>query len=195
MPSGAGPFAMGVALASTVVAPSAQLLHELEHGPIYRFGDFKTLADLPRTGAAVYTIWDDDGALIYVGVSGRSETSRRGPWGRLLSHWNGRRTGDQFAVYVADHYVLPTLTREQIEAIAAPEPTLYMDDLVAAFVREHFAFRLAVAPDYSTALATEDAIKDGYLAAVGPPRLTPARPHAGQPRHRLSDRYRGSSLD
>jgi len=162
-------------VATTVAAPSAQVFHELEHGPLHRFSDFKKLPNLPRTGAAVYTIWDDDGVLVYVGVSGRSATSTRGPWGRLRSHWNGRRSGDQFAVYVADHYVLPTLTREQIDAIAAPEPTLYMDDLVAAFVRERFAFRLAIAPDYATALATEDAIKRGDLASVGPPRLNPTR--------------------
>ena len=98
-------------MTSIVVSPPEQLLHELERGPLHRFGDFKTLADIPRTGAAVYTIWDEESALIYVGVSGRSETSTRGPWGRLRSHWNGRRSGDQFAVYVADHHVLPKTDR------------------------------------------------------------------------------------
>ena len=52
--------------------------------------------------------------------------------------------------------------------------TLYVDDLVAAAVREQFGFRLAVAPDYLTALATEGAIKAGALAA-GRPRLNPPR--------------------
>ena len=85
------------------------------------FADFPTLTDLPRTGAAIYTIWDYAGALVYVGVSGRSATSTTGPWGRLRSHWGGRRSGDQFWVYVADHYFLPDLTRDQFEAIAAPE--------------------------------------------------------------------------
>jgi hypothetical protein len=32
------------------------------------------LTDIPRAGAAIYTIWDDAGELIYVGVSGRSAT-------------------------------------------------------------------------------------------------------------------------
>lgn len=132
------------------------------------------LTDIPRAGAAIYTIWDDAGELIYVGVSGRSATSRTGPWGRLRSHWNGRRSGDQFAVYVADHYVLPGLTGDQVERIAAREPTLYMDDLVAAYVREYFCFRIAVAADYASALATEDAIKAGALDA-GRPRLNPPR--------------------
>ena len=64
-------------------------------------------------------------------------------------------------------------TREQV-AIAAPDPTLSMDDLVADHVRAHFGFRVAEAADYSTALATENAIKAGALSA-GPPRLNPPR--------------------
>jgi hypothetical protein len=101
------------------------VLRRLETGPLHRFADFETVADLPRKGAAVYTIWDDEGALVYVGVSGRSATSKTGPWGRLRSHWNGRRSGDQFCVYVADHYVLPELRDQIWPAIrrsAAPQP-------------------------------------------------------------------------
>jgi hypothetical protein len=122
-------------------------LGRLENGPLHRFADFETVADLPREGAAIYTIWDDAGDLIYVGVSGRSATSTTGPWGRLRSHWNGRRSGDQFSVYVADHYVLPELSQEQVEAIAAKEPSLFMDDLVAAVIRERFSFRVVVVPE------------------------------------------------
>ena len=67
------------------------------------------------------------------------------------------------------------LTAEQIMRIAAPEPTLFMDDLVAKFVRERFAFRLAVVADFRTAIAVENVIKSGGLGAVGPPRLNPTR--------------------
>jgi hypothetical protein len=144
------------------------LLRTLEQGPLHPFADFETVADIPREGAAVYTIWDDAGALIYVGVSGRSATSRTGPWGRLRSHWRGKRSGDQFCVYVADHYVLPELSEEQVQAIAANDPSLFMDDLVASVIRERFSFRLTVVPDYSTALKLEAAIKSGELAAGTP---------------------------
>jgi hypothetical protein len=157
-----------------MLTPDPAVIDALEYGELHRFADFPALTELPRSGAAIYTIWDDDGALVYVGVSGRSTTSRTVPWGRLRSHWSGRRSGDQFCVYVADHSVLPSLTREQIEAIAAPQPTLYMDDLVATVVREQFGFRVAVAPDYVAALAIEGAIKAGALAA-GRPRLNPPR--------------------
>jgi hypothetical protein len=150
------------------------VLGRLQNGPLHRFADFETVADLPREGAAVYTIWDDEGALIYVGVSGRSATSTTGPWGRLRSHWNGRRSGDQFCVYVADHYVLPDLSTEQIQAIAAKEPSLLMDDLIAAVIRDRFSFRIAVVPDYATAIKVEITIKSGQLSA-GPPRLNPQR--------------------
>jgi hypothetical protein len=44
------------------------LLRQLEWGPAYRFGECSTLADvIPGSGAGVYSIWDEAGALIYVG--------------------------------------------------------------------------------------------------------------------------------
>jgi hypothetical protein len=77
-------------------------------------------------------------------------------------------------VYVADHYVLPALTRAQVDAIAADPPTLFLDDLVAEVVQTHFGFRFAPVSDYATALAVEAAVRRGVLAA-GPPRLNPQR--------------------
>lgn len=145
------------------------LLSDLESGPLHRFADFESVAaDLPRNGALAYTIWDDVGALIYVGVSGRNPSSRTGPWGRLRAHWRGRRSGDQFSIYVADHYVLPELSRDQIEAIAADDPSLFIDDLVARVVRERFSFRAAIAPDYTAALSVERAVKAGELSGHRP---------------------------
>jgi hypothetical protein len=44
----------------------------------------------------------------------------RGPTpNRLASHASGRRSGDQFCVYVADRLVMPELTSDGLEAIAA----------------------------------------------------------------------------
>jgi hypothetical protein len=72
-------------------------------------------------GAGVYTIWDNDGRFIYDGMSGRgitAETVRRnsplGIYTRLHSHASGRRSADQFCVYVADRLVLPTLSQEDM---------------------------------------------------------------------------------
>jgi hypothetical protein len=51
----------------TFLSEWPDLLEALERGPLHRFKDFPTLIDLPRTGAAVYTVWDDARVLIYAG--------------------------------------------------------------------------------------------------------------------------------
>ena len=91
---------------------SIQLANDLSRGPAYLFADWPNLA-VSTFGAGVYTIWHNDGRFIYVGMSGRgitAETSRRntpqGIYTRLQSHASGRRSGDQFCVYVADRLVL-----------------------------------------------------------------------------------------
>ena len=60
---------------------------------------------------------------------------------------------------MADHYVLPELSRDQIEAIAADDPSLFIDDLVAAVVQEQFSFRVADVPDPPMAQIVENAVK------------------------------------
>jgi hypothetical protein len=108
--------------------------------------------------------------LIYVGIAGRNP-SGTGLATRLRSHASGRRSGDQFCVYVADHYVLPDLTRAQVEAIRDGE--LSMDAVVRECIHKNFAYRFVVADTYSEAMAVENAIKRGALGV--PPRLNPKR--------------------
>ena len=69
-------------------------------------------------------------------------------------------------------YVLPELSKKQIDAIAADDPSLFIDDLVAGVVRERFSFRVVIVPDYASALRLEKAAKTGELSA-GRPRLNP----------------------
>src|SRR5262245_39954640 len=95
---------------------SNQHATELRHGTAYSFADWPN-PSVPAFGAGVYTIWHNYGRVIYVGMSGRgitAETIRRntpqGIYTRLRSHAHGRRSGDQFCVYVADRFVLPTLS-------------------------------------------------------------------------------------
>jgi hypothetical protein len=151
------------------------LFEGLSSGPAHRFGDYLSLAaDVPRT-PGVYTIWDGP-ILVYVGVAGRNPIGGQGLAGRLRSHASGRRSGDQFCVYVADHYVLPTLNREQVEAIR--DGRLSFDALVRDRVGS-MVFRFVQAEDYAAALALERAVKRGALPA-GRPRLnpTPWRAHS-----------------
>jgi hypothetical protein len=111
---------------------SDQHVTELSRGAAYSFADWPN-PSVPVFGAGVYTVWHNDGRFIYVGMSGRgitAETIRRntpqGLYTRLQSHASGRRSGDQFCVYVADRLVLPTLTQQDIAAIAPQGGTKWM---------------------------------------------------------------------
>src|SRR5215813_8558672 len=98
---------------------------ELGRGALHAFANWPNPSVL-TFGAGAYTIWHNDGRFMYVGMSGRgitAETIRRntpqGLYTRLQSHASGRRSGDQFCVYVADRLVLPTLSHAEIGAIAS----------------------------------------------------------------------------
>jgi hypothetical protein len=81
------------------------------------------------------------------GITG--ETTRRntpqGIYTRLHSHASGRRSGDQFCVYVADRLVLTTLSQEDIAAIASGRHS--MDALVWRYIHENLSYRFIVLPD------------------------------------------------
>src|SRR6476620_4271094 len=125
--------------ARSKLAVDDALIEQLERGPLHRFAEYATVsAVIPARGAGVYTIWDDAGGLVYAGVAGRNPTGK-GLASRLRSHASGRRSGDQSCVYVADHYVMPELSREQIEAIR--DSRLSMDALVREKIHGAFAFR------------------------------------------------------
>lgn len=148
----------------------------LERGALYSFRDWPN-PDVPKHGAGVYTIWHQDGRFIYVGMSGRAITkdtaTRNTPFGiytRLRSHASGRRSGDQFCVYVADRLVLPTLSQSEIASIAAGEHQ--MDAFVRRFIHEHLSYRFVVVPNGVTAFATEATIKAGDWE-YGKPFLNP----------------------
>ena len=157
----------------------AEALAALEEGALFPFRDWPH--ELPRA-AGVYSIWLD-GALLYVGMAGRGrnadELATRAALGkvgladRLASHASGRRSGDQFAVYVCDRLVLPTLSREQIEAVA--EGAASLDTITRDYIRGHLAFRFVAVPDGPSAHALERRARRGELRA-GVPRLNPLRP-------------------
>jgi hypothetical protein len=144
---------------------SAQLAIDLSVGNAHSFAAWPNPA-VPAFGAGVYTIWHKDGRFIYVGMSGRSitaETLRRNtPQGmhtRLHSHASGRRSGDQFCVYVADRLVLPTLSEEDIAAIASGRHQ--MDAFVRRYIHENLCYRFVMLPDGAAARAVEAAIRRG----------------------------------
>ena len=112
-------------------------------------------------------------------MSGRSITaqtaSRNSPHGlytRLASHASGRRSGDQFCVYVADRLMLSTLSASDIAAISSGEHQ--MDAFVRRYIHENLRYRFLMVPDGATAFRYEDAIKDGDWEH-GRPLLNPGR--------------------
>ena len=106
---------------------STLALAELRDGPLYRFADWPN-PEIPNGRIGVYTVWGGD-ELIYVGMGGRAvgpsadtngpaSTKLTGLRSRLASHASGRRSGDQFCIYVFDRLVLPTLSLQQIQNAA-----------------------------------------------------------------------------
>lgn len=144
---------------------SAKLANDLAHGAAYLFSDWPNSA-VPTFGAGVYTIWHRDGRFIYVGMSGRGITSDtlhrntpRGMYTRLQSHSSGRRSGDQFCVYVADRLVLPTLSQDDVTAIVSGRHQ--MDVFVRRYIHQNLCYRFVMLPDGAAAYAVETAIKNG----------------------------------
>jgi hypothetical protein len=138
---------------------------ELAAGTLYWFSDRPNEA-VPHFGPGVYTIWHRDGRFIYVGMSGRSITSDSKPgkspqglYTRLQSHFRGRRSGDQFCVYVADRLVLPSLSSEAIKDVVAA--THQMDAHVRTYIHENLGYRFEMLPDGKAAFALEALIKSG----------------------------------
>jgi hypothetical protein len=161
-------------------------LTELRTGRIYRFADWPNPA-VPNGSIGLYTVWHGD-QLIYVGMSGRAVNTAaegsyegapqglRGLRSRLDSHASGRRSGDQFCVYVFDRLVLPTLSREQIDDAARGR--LSLDELTRKLIRHSLSYRFALVADAPTARAVERQIQRQGLAGQLPV-LNPARVIAG----------------
>src|SRR5215468_9368072 len=157
---------------------SGQYVTGLSQGALHSFASWPN-PSVPTFGAGVYTIWHNDGRFIYVGMSGRgitAETVRRntphGIYTRLRSHASGRRSGDQFCVYVADRLVLPTLTQEDIAAIASGRHQ--MGAFVRRYIHENLSYRFVMLSDGAAAYAVETAIKNGGWTH-GRPFLNPGK--------------------
>jgi len=67
--------------------------------------------------------------------------------------------GDQFSVYVADRFVLPDLSQEDIKAIV--EVRHQIDAFVRRYIHQNLSYRFVVLPDGKAAFALEKAIKGG----------------------------------
>jgi hypothetical protein len=170
-------------------------LRALATGTLHAFTTWKQDAGVPEVAVGVYTIWrrTDDGSvaagtepekLVYVGYAGRglvvervrvttqgrAGSHRKGLWDRLQAHARGRRSGDQFAVYVADRWVLPTLSQIDIADVA--EGRVLIDTLVRTYIANHLGFRWVETPNADAARKIEMLIRRGDWAH-GKPLLNP----------------------
>lgn len=156
-----------------------KMIRALEDGPSHRFSDWPNQM-VPKVAAGVYTIWNDR-RFIYVGMSGRAmtpdpeppdePTRAKGLWTRLNSHAMGRRSGDQFCVYICDRFVVPRLTGEQQTQVG--DGALSLDALTKKHIHDHLSYRYVTVSSGSEALALEREVQKGALS-VGKPFLNPA---------------------
>ncbi len=149
-------------------------LEALASGPLAWFRDWPN-PDAPLIAAGVYTVWDGK-HFVYAGMAGKGLSADRitalranlggkpkGLRERLASHAAGRRSGDQFCVYVADRLVLPMLRPNEIRAIGAGE--LRFDALVRKYIHEHLAYRWIEVRDAAEAFRVEAEICGGAWAS------------------------------
>ena len=138
----------------TEVRGHSQALPEaLEHGQLFWFADWRVAA---CRGPAHSSIRSGTGpaSSSTSGLAGRGETSAVrgfGPFGRLASHASGRRSGDQFCVYVCDRLVLPAV-QDRIDDITAG--TLSVNRATRNYVRAELGFRMAKASAAGTSSAS-----------------------------------------
>ena len=113
-----------------------------------------------------------------MGIAGRSlnlsitHAKMKGLKDRLDSHWRGRRSGDQFSVYVFDRFIVPVLTEEQRKQFANGD--LQGSPLTREFIRTHLSYRFVVTASYEEARAVEVVFAKGQTPA-GFPVLNPRR--------------------
>ena len=124
--------------------------------PTYKFST-TDIGHIPQFGSVIYSVFLDQSEFIYVGISGVDKSRR--PRKRLSNHGSGRRSGDQFCVYVQDFYVIPTLLNKPY----TPRKGL-LDELTRNFIQSRLSYRfLCFDSDDSIAQVRklEDEIKRG----------------------------------
>ena len=139
--------------------------------PRFPFAEWPNAA-IPAVAAGVYAIWKDS-ELIYCGMSGReidtkAKTSPKkyGLITRLNSHASGRLSGDQFCVYVANRFVIPSLKTEELHLFESGRLTL--DTRTKTFVHDHLEYTYALVETSAEAYELERAARRGDVFGTQP---------------------------
>ena len=101
----------------------------------------KNINHIPSFGSIIYTVFLDEAEYIYVGIGGLSGKSvqDRNPRSRIIQHAQGRRSGDQFCIYIQDFYVIPSIINTQYTAKKG-----YLDTLTKEFIQKRLTYRYLV---------------------------------------------------
>ena len=122
-----------------------KLWDKLNQQPNHRFADWPN-KEVPEGKPGVYLIYHE-GRWIYIGMSFKNLQSR------LSQHASGRRSGDQFCVYVGDRLVMSKLSIDQMKGVFSGEYSL--DDAIKEFVRSQLSYRYLLVADDPTARILE----------------------------------------
>ena len=116
---------------SQLFSPTAELLEF----------NTKNINHIPSFGSIIYTVFLDRSEYIYVGIGGLSGKSakERNPRSRIIQHAQGRRSGDQFCIYIQDFYVIPSIINSQY----TPKKG-YLDMLTKEFIQKRLSYRYLV---------------------------------------------------
>ena len=95
-------------------------------------------------GSIIYAIWNKFDQWIYVGIGGLGQSpntplQKRNPVSRIQQHQSGRRSGDQFCIYVHDYFVVPQLDLNQYEFVRDG-----LDRLTKQYIQEQLFYRFVV---------------------------------------------------
>jgi hypothetical protein len=156
-----------------VAAELDTLIGELENGPAHGFSDWPA-RHFEAGPSGVYTIWEDV-TFLYVGMAWahRDDVKPKvsGVFGRLASHASGRRSGDQFCIYISDRFVVPELSDEDTAALSRGERLL--DARTRAFIHDHLAYRVVTTSSGAEARELELRVRRVGLERSGRPDINP----------------------
>ena len=149
-------------------------LAELEDGSRWPLRDLPDNPHPPKGPPGVYTLWNGTDFL-YCGMAYKDAAETANPqaaglWGRLRTHWAGRRTG-YLNVQVLDRFIIPDLSRAELEALRVGD--LSLAARLRAWIHRHVDYRAWESPDGSSARSVEDHIRATGLPKSGPPQLNP----------------------
>jgi predicted GIY-YIG superfamily endonuclease len=122
-----------------------ELWYQLNRQPVHAFADWPN-REIPKGKPGAYLIYQSS-KWIYIGMTFKNLQSR------LNQHASGRRSGDQFCVYLGDRLVMPKLGIDQMKDLFSGE--LSLDHEIKKFVRSQLSYRYLLVKDDPTARTLE----------------------------------------